>query len=749
MKKSKIQTEHSRSRKNKKVGRNKAEASKTKITTLGGGPAGLYVSMLLKKADPTLDITVIERNPPGATFGWGVVFSDRTLSGFREADHKSYVDITDQFVLWDAIDINYRGERLRCGGHTFAGMSRRELLLILQNRCREVGVKLKFEVEVTDPHQFTDSDLFIAADGINSITRQTFADAFQPSLDVRKAKFAWYGTHKVFDSFTFIFIENEHGLFQAHCYPFDGDTSTFIVECEESIWQRAGLDKLDEMESLAYCEELFADYLGGHGLLSNRSLWVNFVTVKNKKWYHKNIVLLGDAVHTAHFSIGSGTKLAMEAAIALANAFEKHGHNWHAVFKDYEAERRPRTDILQAAAQESLIYFENVKRYAHLDPLQFSFYLLARSGRISYNNLSQRDPHFTGAVTRWFAAMAASQQKEKSSTLLGGNIIAPPPMFAPLQLRDLTLANRVVLAPVSTASAEAGIPNSTDQNQLVIRATGGAAMVMTEPVAVSAGGRITPGDVGMYSPEHAAAWTKIVEAVHANSGAKIAVHLNHAGRRGSTRPRQEGLDRPLRHGNWPLLSASPLPYTSHSQTPRQMGRADMDKVRDEFGQAAQMAHKAGFDLLQLHCAHGYLLASFISPLTNTRQDDYGGSLENRLRFPLEVFEAVRAEWPQHKPMSVALSATDWAKDGLEVDEAVIIAKILKAQGCDLIEVLAGHISLNTRPVYGPYFLTPFSDQIRNEVGIATMTSGGITNADQINTILAAGRADLCIMNPSE
>lgn len=719
-----------------------------KITVLGGGPAGLYTSLLLKKANPSLDITVLERNPHGATYGWGVVFSDRTLNAFREADYKSYVDITDQFVLWDAIDIHYRGERLRCGGHTFAGMARRELLLILQERCAELGVNLKFEIEFTDPAKYAKAaDLVIAADGVNSITRKTFANAFQPSLDVRKAKFAWYGTHRVFDSFTFIFVENEHGLFQAHCYPFDGNTSTFIVETAEETWQRAGLDKMTEAESLAYCQKLFADYLDGHGLLSNRSLWVNFVTVKNKKWHHKNIALMGDAVHTAHFSIGSGTKLAMEDAIAFANAYEHHGENWPAVFKDYEAERRPRTQQLQEAAQESLTYFENVKQYTHQDPLQFSFYLLTRSGRISYNNLSQRDPQFTEAVTRWFAATAAKAQKEIAPTRWGGSVIAPPPAFTPLHLRDLALPNRVALAVTSTASAKEGLPADVHRQQLIERAKGGAALIITEPVAVSATGRITPGDVGLYQPEHAAAWAKIIKDIRAHSDAKMAVQLNHAGRRGSTRPRREGLDRPLRQGNWPLLSASALPYTPYSQIPQEMTRDDMDRVKDEFVQAARMAHEVGFDLLELHLAHGYLLASFISPLSNTRSDDYGGSLENRMRYPLEILQAVRAAWPDNQPLSVALAATDWATNGLEFDDTAAIAKMIKTQGCDLMYPLAGQTIPNTKPVYGPYFLAPFSDYLRNDITIPTITSGGITTIDQINSILAAGRADLCIMNP--
>ncbi|MCB0153686.1 MAG: FAD-dependent monooxygenase, partial [Anaerolineae bacterium] len=626
----------------------KIQNPKSKITTLGGGPAGLYASLLLKKANPALDITILERNPRGATYGWGVVFSDQTLNAFREADYKSYVDITDQFVIWDAIDTFYQGQHLRCGGHTFAGMARRKLLLILQERCEELGITCKFEVEINDLAQLPPADMIIAADGVNSLTRKTYADVFKPSLALGRAKFVWYGTHRVFDSFTFIFRENEHGLFQAHCYPFDGHTSTFIVECAEETWRRAGLDQMSEAESLAYCEKLFAPDLAGHGLLSNRSLWINFTTVKNKTWRHNNIVLLGDAAHTAHFSIGSGTKIAMEDAIALANAFEAHDGDLAATFKHYEAERRPRVELLQAAAAESQGYFENVNRYTQLDPLQFTFHMLTRSGRISYNNLSQRDPRFTDAVTRWFAASQPAQPPTEADL-----IIAPPPMFTPLTLRSLTLPNRVALTPVSPGSASDGLPGEAQQAQLLERAKGGVALVLTEPVAVSAEGRITPGDAGLYCADHLLAWRKIVAVVHAAGGAKIGLRLNHAGRRGATRPRRGGLDRPLRHGAWPLLAASALPYGPGSQTPKAMEQADLAAVREAFVQAAQLADEAGFDWLHLHLAHGYLLAGFISPLTNQRADEYGGSLENRLRFPLAVFEAVRAVWPQEKPLAVA------------------------------------------------------------------------------------------------
>ena len=724
-----------------------------KIIVLGGGPGGLYCSLLLKKANPALDITVIERNPFNATYGWGVVFSDRTLASFREADYPTFKEITDQFVLWEAIDIWYRNERIQCGGHIFTGMSRRVLLNILQNRCRELDVMVKFETDIIEVKTLTengDYDLFIAADGVNSLTRKVYADVFKPNLEVGKAKFVWFGTDKVFDAFTFIFRENEHGLFQAHAYPFEGTTSTFIIECEEETWLRAGLDKMDEAANIAYCQKLFADNLGHHRLLSNRSLWVNFATVKNKTWHHGKIVLLGDAAHTAHFSIGSGTKLAMDGAIAFANAFEQHPNNLEAALNDYELERRPRVEGLQEAAKVSQAYFEEVKKYLHLEPMQFAFYLLTRSGRISYDNLRLRDPYFVDTIDRWFAASSAMSgapaQASHSFSLLEAGV-APPPMFNSLQMRGMSLPNRVVLSPAPTYSANEGLPNETHLAQLKRRALSGAALVMTELAAVSPEGRITPGCAGLYSAEHATAWTRMVELIHTTSSAKAALQLAHAGPRGSTRPRLAGLDRPLPAGNWPLLSASAIPYTPISQIPKAMDRTDMDKVCDDFVRAADMGNTAGFDLLQLHFGHGYLLATFISPLTNKRDDAYGGSLENRMRFPLEIFEAVRAVWPKDKPISVAFSATDWVKGGLSDAEATAVAGLFKAHGCDLIEVLAGQTTLAAKPTYDPGFLTPLSDRIRNEAEIKTMVAGNLTTTGEVNSILASGRADLCIMSP--
>ncbi|HTW89265.1 MAG TPA: FAD-dependent monooxygenase [Candidatus Binataceae bacterium] len=711
-----------------------------KVLILGGGPGGLYSGSLIKKTHPDWDITLIERNPHDATYGWGVVFSDRTLSSFREADYPSYRDITNRFVVWDTIEVRYRGETIRCGGNIFAGISRKVLLMLLQERCRAFGVKLKFLTEIRDVADLKGYDLVIAADGVNSIVRRTWADEFKPSIVMGNSRFAWLGTHKVFDAFTFSFRRNEHGLFQAHVYPNDGLASTFIVQCDPETWRRAGLDRASEAETVAYCERVFAADLNGEPLLANKSDWVAFSTVSNKTWRYQNMVLIGDAAHTADFTVGSGTKMAMEDAIALANAFERYGENVDAALNDYELERRPMIEGIQRAAAESNRYFETTTRYEAFEPMQFIYYLLTRSGRISYDELRRRDSAFVDAMDRWFYASTTGTQAPNL------RIVAPPPMLAPLHLRGLTLHNRVAAPAATACTARDGVPDEAYTAELRNLTQSGAALIMTDLLAIAPEARITPGCSGLYRPEHAAMWSRLAKMAH-DQQTRIAARLAHAGRRGATRPRNQGLDLPLREGGWPLLSASAIPFLPDGQVPKEMDRADMERVRDQFVRAAQMANETGFDLLELYFAHGYLAASFLSPLTNRRRDNFGGSLENRMRYPLEILDAVREVWPETKPLCVALSATDWAKGGLQPEDAVAIVLAMKERGADLFDIVAGQTTLESQPVYGPYFLTSFSDQVRNEAHVPTLTSGDITSTDQVNNIVAAGRADLCLMEP--
>ena len=711
-----------------------------KAVCIGGGPAGLFFAILLKKADPRHEVQVYERNQLEDTFGFGVVFSDATEEALAHADPKVIEAMAARCHRWDDIEVHYRGETLTSGGHGFSGLSRKALLQILADRCREVGVKLCFQREVTDPEQVRDADLVVASDGVNSTVRERYREEFRPTADVRPNRFVWFGTTKPFPAFTFYFKDDPHGLWRVHAYQYDATHSTFIVEAREETWRAAGLERADEAGTIAFCERLFADELAGHKLLSNRSIWRSFPTIRNERWWHGNVVLVGDAAHTAHFSVGSGTKLAMEDSIALVDALARHA-DVPSALAAYEAARRPAVESLQRAAQASLQWFEDTERYMKLEPLQFAFTLLTRSLRVTHQNLKLRDPKFVARVDEWFAREAARKMGAKAATAA----TAPPPMFTPFRLRDLVLENRVVVSPMCQYSAVEGMPNDWHLVHLGSRAIGGAGLVFAEMTDVSPEARISPGCTGLYSDAHAAAWKRIVEFIHGHSRAKVGMQLGHAGRKASTRRSWEGDNRPLPSGNWPIVAPSAIPYYPESQVPREMTRADMDRVLGDYTRAAGLAIAAGFDMLELHMAHGYLLASFISPLTNRRGDAYGGSLENRMRFPLEVFRAVRAVWPKERPMSVRISAVDWYPGGHGPADAVGVARMLQEAGCDVVDVSAGQTVADQRPVYGRLFQTPFADRIRHEVGIATMAVGNISSYADVNTILAAGRADLCLL----
>ena len=735
-----------------------------RIAVIGGGPGGLYFAVLAQQLGQRLgrphEITVWERNAPDDTFGFGVVFSDETLGGIEHADPAVHRAMQAEFARWDDIDVHYRGELWTSGGHGFAAMSRRRLLEILQDRCRERGVTLHFRTLAPDPDELAAGhDLVVAADGLNSAVRAKYADAFGPDIETRRCRYIWLATDRVFEAFTFVIRDTPYGVMQIHAYPYDATGSTFIVEMHDSVWRAAGFDRHaardfapgeSDTASIALLREIFADVLGDHAVHANNSRWISFATVRNETWRHRNVVLLGDAAHTAHFSIGSGTKLAMEDALALAACLHEQPPGAAGAGSDavqaglaaYEAERRPVVLSTQRAAQASLEWFENLGQYTHQEPAQFAFNILTRSRRITHDNLRLRDPEFVAAVDRWFAGTTANLWTGHAAERRAESTSSAPPMFQPFRLRGLELANRVVVSPMDMYSSVDGTPGDFHLVHLGGKALGGAALVMTEMVCVSAPGRITPGCAGLYADAHEAGWRRIVDFVHANSTAAIGVQLGHSGRKGSTRLMWEGMDQSLPAGNWEVCGPSPLPYSPASQVPRELSVAELAEIRGQFVAATRRAVRCGFDLLELHCAHGYLLSSFLSPLTNHRTDGYGGSLPNRLRYPLEVFDAVRAGWPDERPMSVRISACDWAAGGIGADDAVAIAAAFAAHGADAVDVSTGQVVSDERPAFGRSYQTPFADRIRNEAGIATIAVGAISSYDDVNSILLAGRADL-------
>jgi anthraniloyl-CoA monooxygenase len=725
-----------------------------KIVCIGGGPAGLYFGLLMKQLDPAHDISVIERNRPYDTFGWGVVFSDATMDNMRRSDPKTADEIQRAFSHWDDIELRLKGRVIRSGGHGFVGIGRKKLLNILQARCEELAVRLEFDREAISDEEFADADLIVASDGVNSTIRTKYAEVFEPDIVVRPNRYIWLGTNKVYDAFTFDFVKTEHGWFQAHIYKFDEGATTFIVEAPELVWRAHGLDEATQDESVAFCEQLFAANLEGARLMTNArhlrgSAWLNFQRVKCEQWWLDNgsshVVLMGDAAHTAHFAIGSGTKLAFEDAIELVRQFEAHGDeagDLPKVLERYQDVRSIDVLRLQNAAWNAMDWFEVCgSRYCdQLEPEQFMYSMLTRSQRISHENLRLRDKQWLEGYERWFAERAGAAHRADEPPI--------PPMFTPYTVRSVTLKNRVVVSPMAQYSAAHGVPGDFHLVHLGARALGGAGMVVAEMTCVSPTGRITPYCPGLYTDEQMRAWARIVDFVHGNTDAMIAVQIGHSGAKGSTKRMWEGLDKPLTaddvEPNWPLVSASPQQYLpGESQWSRAMTRDDMREVAEQFAEATRRAAGAGFDWLELHCAHGYLLSSFISPLTNQRTDEYGGSLQNRLRYPLEVFGAVRGAWPDRLPMSVRISAHDWVEGGITPDEAVRIALAFKAAGADMIDCSSGQVSKAEQPVFGRMWQTPFADRIRQEAGIATIAVGGISEADHVNSIIAAGRADLC------
>ena len=712
-----------------------------KIVCLGGGPASLYFSILMKKANPEHEITVLERGSRDSTWGFGVVFSDDTLKGFMEADAPSYKRIVEQFAYWDKIDTYIHGERVTSGGHGFCGMSRLKLLNTFHDRCDELGIQLEFNTDITDLTDLKAEqyDLVVAGDGITSIIRDAYKEQFQTSVDWRPNHFCWLATTLPLDSFVFLFKENEHGWWWVHGYRYEEGMTTWIVECGHDTWLNAGMDKASEEETKVFVEELFKDELKGHSLVTNRSVWREFPVIRNEQLYYKNMVLMGDAVRSAHFSIGSGTKLAMEDAITLADCFERSRNDVQAALEYYQNVRKPEADRLQRTAVTSLSWFEHIDRYAKQTAEQFTFNMMVRSKRVTYENLRLRDQEYIKGVDHWFAAY--SKQLTGYDDIDTDNPVVP--MFQPFRIGKMRVENRVQLSAMCQYCAEEGLPTDWHLVHYGSRGVGNVGMVNTEMLCISPKARITPGCAGLWSSEQTAKWRQIVDFIHANSQAKVCAQIGHAGRKGATCiPWDGGIDQPLLSEDWDIIAPSPLPYLDNSQIPREMSEADMDKVVEDFVGAVENADKAGFDMIEIHMAHGYLLSGFISPYTNHRKDNYGGVLENRVRFPLRVLTAVREVWPSDKPVSVRISATDWVDEGLSEQDRLKLAHLLKNNGADIINVSTGQVTKDEDPIYGRMFQAPFADQIRNEVGIPTIVAGNITTADQVNTLVAAGRTDI-------
>jgi anthraniloyl-CoA monooxygenase len=715
-----------------------------KISVVGGGPGGLYFALLTKKAKPDWEIEVFERNRADDSFGFGVVFSDETLDEFLDRDRVVFERIKDQFAYWDDVAIHFKGHEMRCAGNGFCGTSRQTLLTILQERCAELGVALTFEADVSGvglKERFKDSDVIVACDGINSEIREHYKEDFQPTTVMKSNHFSWMGSTRPMGEFNYFFAETEHGPVVAHCYQYEKKHSTWVFEMDDATWRGHGFDGLTEEQSRDALEVIFAKELDGHPLLLNRSNWRNFPRVFCENWYSDNVVILGDAKASAHFSIGSGTKLAMECAISFSDAMLEHGENSvETAFKAYDDERRVPCQITQHNADVSLAWFEHMGRSWDMEPYQFAMVVMCRAKSVTYDNLIVRDENFVEKVDdEWYARHLRETGEDLTKT-------RPTPMFSKFKLREMELPNRVVMSPMAQYSAdEDGNPTDWHKVHYGSHATGGMGLIYTEMTCPSPDARITRGCPGLWTDKQEQKWAEIVDFIHSNSGAKVAMQLGHAGRKGSTQLGWEKMDFPIKDEdqNWPLYSASPIPWFDNaSQIPAEINVDKMSEIKADFVSATQRADRAGFDMLELHCAHGYLLASFLSPLTNLRTDQFGGSIENRLRYPLDVFNAMRSVWPTDKPMAIRISGTDWKAGGLSETDMIAIAKAFEEAGCDLIDVSSGQTIADQEPVYGRMFQTHLAEAIRNVPKIATMTVGAITEPAQVNTILHTRRADL-------